>query len=96
MNGPGGRVLAGLLFALLSVGFAWLNAGQRMGLHLGLFRVRSVSVTTVVFGAFLAGMLTLFLASLKSDLRTRRMLRRYREALGRSVPANSDNPPEES
>lgn len=96
MNEQGGRVLAGLIFALLAVVFAWLNAGQRVGLHLGLFRVRSVSVTTVVFGAFLAGMLTLFLASLKSDLRTRRMLRRYREALGRSAPTEPDNAPEES
>lgn len=96
MNGPAGRVLGGMLFVLVAIGFAWLNAGQRVGLHLGLFRIRSVSVTAIVFGAFLAGMLTLFLASLKSDLRTRRMLERYREALGRSAPADPDDAPEES
>lgn len=96
MNGPAGRVLGGMLFVLLAIGFAWLNAGQRVGLHLGLFRIRSVSVTGIVFGAFLAGMLTLFLASLKSDLRTRRMLERYREALGRSAPPDPDDAPEES
>lgn len=96
MNGPGGRVLGGMLFVLVAVGFAWLNAGQRVGLHLGVFRIRSMSVTGIVFGSFLAGMLTLFLASLKSDLKTRRMLERYREALGRSSPPDPDDAPEES
>ena len=96
MNGPGGRVIGGMLFTFVAIGFAWLNTGQRVGLHLGLFRIRSVSVTAVVFGAFLAGMLTLFLASLKSDLRTRRMLVRYREALGRSAQVNPDDASEES
>lgn len=96
MNGLGGRILGALLFVLVAVGFAWLNAGHHVGLHLGLFQLRSVSVTAVVFGAFLAGMLTLFLASLKSDLRTRRMLSRYREALGRSAPPDPDNAPEEN
>lgn len=72
---------------LLAAGFAWLNGGQQVTLHLGLLRIRSVSLPAVVFAAFLAGMLTLMLASLKADLRTRRMLRRYREALGRE-PVN--------
>jgi uncharacterized integral membrane protein len=79
------RILGGALFGLVAIGFAWLNGGQRISVHLGLFRLNSVSVTAVVFGAFLAGMLTLFLASLRSDLRTRRMLRRYREELGREA-----------
>ncbi len=96
MRWSGSRVLVGMLFALAAVGFAWLNAGQRVGLHLGLFRIRSMSVTAVVFGAFLAGMLTLFLGSLKSDLRTRRMLRRYRETLGRNSPPDPGNAPEEN
>ncbi|MFQ5528817.1 MAG: hypothetical protein ACE5FP_00560 [Gemmatimonadota bacterium] len=88
-----GRILGALLLTGLAAGFAWLNGGQRVGLHLGLFRVRSVSLAAVVFAAFLAGMLTLLLASLKSDLRTRRMLRRYRQALGPdSVPDPADAP----
>jgi len=77
-----GRILGGLVLTLLAAGFAWLNGGQHVTLHLGLFRLRGVSLPAVVFAAFLAGMLTLMLASLKSDLRSRRMLRRYREALG--------------
>ena len=79
---------------LLAVGFAWLNGGQRVSVHLGLFRLNSVSVATVVFGAFLAGMVTLFLASLRSDLRTRRMLKRYREELGREGTPVSPDPTE--
>lgn len=85
------RILGVAVFVLLAVGFAWLNGGQRVSVHLGLFRLGSVSVTAVVFGAFLAGMLTLFLASLRSDLRTQRMLRRYREELGRDT---SSAPPD--
>ncbi len=96
MNAPGGRLVGSMLFVLVAIGFAWLNTGHRVGLHLGLFRIRSVPVAAVVFGAFLAGMLTLFLASLKSDLRTRRMLVRYREALGRSAPVDPDDASEES
>ena len=96
MNGPIGRVLGGMLFALAAIGFAWLNTGQRVGVDFGLFRIHSVSVTAVVFGAFLVGMLTLFFASLKSDIRTRRMLVRYREALGRSAQVNPDDASEES
>ena len=88
------RLLGGAAFVLLAVAFAWLNGGQRASVHLGLFRLNSVSVTTVVFGAFLAGMLTLFLASLRSDLRTRRMLKRYREELGREGPAVPPDPTE--
>ncbi len=93
MSGPVGRILGGLLFVVVAVGFAWLNGGQHVGLHLGLFRLRSVSLPAVVFGAFLAGMLTLFLASLRSDLRTRRMLARYREALGPNAANDSDDAP---
>lgn len=86
------RILGGALFGLVAIGFAWLNGGQRVSVHLGLFRLNSVSVTGVVFGAFLAGMLTLFLASLRSDLRTQRMLRRYREELGREAPPVPTDP----
>ncbi|MDH3298380.1 MAG: hypothetical protein OEM96_08925 [Gemmatimonadota bacterium] len=84
-----GRIFGALILTLLATGFAWLNGGERVELHLGLFRVHSVSLPAVVFAAFLAGMLTLTLASLKADLRSRRMLRRYREALGGESPPDS-------
>lgn len=90
------RIAGVALFVLVAVGFAWLNGGYRVSVHLGLFRLNSVSVATIVFAAFLAGMLTLFLASLRADLRTRRMLRRYREELGREGPAVPSDPAESS
>ena len=90
------RILGGALFGLVAIGFAWLNGGQRISLHLGLFRLDSVSVTAVVFGAFLAGMVTLFLASLRADLKTQRMLRRYREELGREASASPADSTESS
>ena len=91
-----GRILGGFVVTVLAAGFAWLNGGQRVTLHLGLFRLRSVSLSAVVFAAFLAGMLTLMFASLKSDLRTGRMLRRYREALGGDPVAGTGDVPDEN
>jgi uncharacterized integral membrane protein len=41
-----------------------------------------VSLPVVVFTAVGMGMLLVFLAGLRADLKTRRMLRRYRDALG--------------
>ena len=82
MNGARERLLAGLVLAVFAAVFAWLNGAAQVDLNLGLFRIRSVPLPVIVFGAFLMGMLTLFLASLKAELRTQRMLRRYREELG--------------
>jgi uncharacterized integral membrane protein len=64
--------------------FAVQNGGVRVPLYLGVLTIRSVSLPVVVFAAVLLGMLMVFLAGLRADLRTRRMLRRYREALGGS------------
>ncbi len=64
--------------------FAVQNGGVRVPLYLGVATIRSVSLPVVVFSAVLLGMLLVFLAGLRADLRTRRMLRRYREALGGS------------
>lgn len=71
--------------ALVAAGFAWLNGDARVAVNLGLVRIDSAPLPVVVAVAFLLGMLTLFLASFKSDLRMQRMLRRYREALGREA-----------
>jgi uncharacterized integral membrane protein len=85
VNGLRERMLVGGALALLATGFAWLNGDVRVGVNLGLARIDSVPLPIVVFVAFLLGMLTLFLASLKAELRMQRMLRRYREALGREA-----------
>lgn len=95
MNGLGRRLLLGGVLALAATGFAWLNGAETVRLNLGLVRISGVSLPAVVFAAFLLGMLTLFLASLKSELRTQRMLRRYREALGAETARDPDRTAEE-
>lgn len=87
------RLLVGGGLALCAAGFAWLNGGVRVGVNLGLVRIDAAPLPVVVMVSFLVGMLTLFFASLKADLRTQRMLRRYREALGRE-PAPPVRSPE--
>lgn len=87
MSGLRERLLVGGGLALAAALFAWLNGAVRVPVNLGIVRFSSVSLPVVVFVAFLLGMLTLFLASLKAEMRTARMLRRYREALGRDAPA---------
>lgn len=86
MTGLRERLLLGGGFALFAAGFAWLNGAVRVPVNLGIVRFASVPLAVVVLVAFLLGMLTLFLASLKAELRTARMLRRYRQALGRDAP----------
>ena len=85
MSGLRERLLVGAGLALVAAVFAWLNGDVRVAVNLGLVKIDAAPLPVVVFAAFLLGMLTLFLASLKADLRMQRMLRRYREALGREA-----------
>jgi len=50
--------------------------------YLGIATLRSVSLPVVVFTSVVVGMLMVIVAGLRADLKTRRMLRRYRDALG--------------
>ncbi len=82
MSGAWGRLAILVVCAALAAGFALLNAGERVTLHLGLVTIRSAPLASIVFLSILFGMALVFLAGLRADLKTRRMLRRYREALG--------------
>lgn len=75
------RVLGFVLVAGLAFAFAAANGSQRVTVELGIVTLRSVSLPVVVFGSVLVGMLSVFLAGLRADLRTRKTLRRYREVL---------------
>ena len=75
------RVLSLVGVAALSFGFAAANANERVTLHFGLFTLRSVSLPLVVFAAVLVGMIAVFAVGLRADLRTRRMLRSFRNVL---------------
>lgn len=61
--------------ALAAGAFAWLNRGEVVMLNLGLFRLPRVPLSVFFFLAFLFGMLSMLLLSLRQDLRTRRLLR---------------------
>jgi len=82
MSSIGRRMLFVAVFSAAAALFAVQNGAIRVPLHLGVVSLRSVSLPVVVFSAVVVGMLMVLLAGLRADLKTRRMLRRYRDALG--------------
>ncbi len=82
MKAYGSRLVVIAVLAAAAAGFAALNGGVRVTLRLGLVTLRHVPLPVVVFVAIVLGMTIVFLAGLRADVRTRHMLRRYREALG--------------
>ncbi len=82
MSTTGWRMIFVAVFAAAAALFAVQNGAVRVPVHLGIVSLRSVSLPVVVFSAVILGMLLVFLAGLRADLKTRRMLRRYRDALG--------------
>jgi len=72
------RLLAALGVAVvvaLSLGFATLNAGQRVTLRLGVVTFYGVPLTVVAFGSVITGMLVMLVAGIRSDLKVRGILR---------------------
>lgn len=92
MNGLAGRVAIIAGCSMIAALFAWLNASETVTLRLGFATLRSVGLPVVVFGAILFGMGLLFAVGLRADVRTRRMLRRYREELGKASRSGADAP----
>ncbi len=82
MSSLGWRMVLVAVFSAVAALFAVQNGGIRVPIHLGIVTVRSVSLPVVVFTSVIVGMLMVLLAGLRADLKTRRMLRRYRDALG--------------
>lgn len=64
-----------LLIGLLAAGFAYLNRGEWVTIRLGFIDLYRVGLSSVVFAAFLLGMIAMFLLGLRQDLRIRRVLR---------------------
>lgn len=71
------RWIPALLVALLVAGFSWQNRGELATLHLLTTTLVQVPLVWIVLGAFLLGMLAMFLLGLRHDLRTRRELRQH-------------------
>jgi len=83
---------AGEVVVALSMGFAALNAGQRVTLRLGFLTLYRVPLTAVAFGALILGMLVMLLASIHSDLKVRRILtERLAEETRAEPPGLSDD-----
>jgi hypothetical protein len=72
------RWLAFGFLMLLAGVFGFLNNGERVALHLGLFVLYQVQLVVLLFVAFLLGMAAMFLLGLRHDLKVRRFLRERR------------------
>lgn len=71
------RVAGGLLIIVALGWFAYMNSGQTVSLDFGLFALRAVSLSIVIYGAILVGMVFMLAVSLRGDLHTDRALKRY-------------------
>ncbi len=79
------RLITFLLAATAAFIFAVQNGREFVTVRFPGLTLRSVSLPVVVFGAALVGMLLVFLVGMRADLRTRRLVQRYRDT------ANHDN-----
>jgi uncharacterized integral membrane protein len=68
-------VIGVALVVALSLGFAALNAGQRVTLRLGVATFYGVPLMVVAFGSVITGMLVMLVAGIRSDLKVRGILR---------------------
>ncbi len=68
------RWVGPVFIALLATLFAYLNAGERVAVDLGFIYLYRLSLSGIVFTAFLLGMIAMFLLGLRHDLRVRRAL----------------------
>jgi uncharacterized integral membrane protein len=71
------RWLALTVFALVAAAFAYLNADERVAIHLGSVVFYQVPLVAVVFAAYVLGMMTMFALGLRHDLRVRKVLRQH-------------------
>ena len=70
-----GRWTAVSLLVLIAGLFSFLNAGERVAVNLGFTTIYRISLVGLVFGAFLLGMVAMFLFGLRHDRRIREALR---------------------
>ena len=82
------------LITLLAGVFGFLNSGEAVAIHFGLFVLYQVSLVVLVFVAFLLGMTTMFLLGLRHDLKVRRILRERRLDRAPLIPNRVDHPPD--
>ena len=71
------RVLGGVVAVVALGWFAYINGGQTVDVHLGLFTLRGVSLPVVIYGSVIAGMLLVVGVSARADLQAQKALKRY-------------------
>ena len=71
------RWVALALAVLTAAAFAYLNASERVAIHVGFTILYQISLVGLVFGVYLLGMATMYLLGLRHDLRVRRLLREH-------------------
>jgi hypothetical protein len=88
-----GRWIGVLLLVFLAAAFSFLNAGERVTLNVGFTMLYRISLVGLVFGAFLLGMIAMFLFGLHHDRRIRAALRAsaYGATPGEDTDANEEN-----
>jgi uncharacterized integral membrane protein len=69
------RWLPAAAVTVFAAALAWLNRGERVALDIGIATFYRAPITVVLFLAFLAGMLSMLLLSLRQDRRLRDELR---------------------
>jgi uncharacterized integral membrane protein len=57
--------------------FAYLNAGERVAIHVGFAVLYQLPLVWLVFGVYLLGMATMYGLGFRHDLRVRRVLREH-------------------
>ncbi|NIR46151.1 MAG: hypothetical protein GWN99_17120 [Gemmatimonadetes bacterium] len=71
------RIAGGLLIVVALAWFAYVNSGEQVDVDFGLFAIRSVSLSLVIYGAIVVGMVFMLAVSLRGDVRTGKALERY-------------------
>ena len=89
-----GRWVAVAALVAAAALFSFLNSGERITLNVGFTVIYRISLVGLVFGAFLLGMIAMFLFGLRHDRRIREALR---EQYYRRGPEHlpDENPPYE-
>ncbi len=83
------------VIVVLSGLFAYFNGAERITLNLGFAVFYRVRLVPIVFGAFVLGMISMFLLGLRHDLRVRRTLRE-RGLIHDSYTSLDTHPPPDS
>lgn len=65
------------LAVLIAAVFAYLNANERVAIHVGLAVLYQIPLVGLVFVVYLLGMTTMYVLGLRHDRRVRRVLREH-------------------